>query len=341
MIRLLFFLFFVCYLFIYIPLSAQVIDPKIQEAVSKITVDGYSSHFDSTHTSPDNNRKVVSSQQQSVDHDACRNYIYRQFVRYFGEGNCYLHNFNSFSHKGLSNVIGYHAGKHDSLGVWIIGAHYDTNIISPKPFTDLTSSPGANDNESGLAAILEIGKVLSEVDAGASVILAAWDLEEIYKFGFPTGSNKWFKKFVRRLKQTDYELIGQAGVINLDDIKGYISFDMIGNPQRVDSINYGLSVCYAKTTHIPFSKIYVEIMNLYSPSVNATLFGRLTLSDHYTFASRNVPSALNLESGYWLDPYYHTPKDNNQNTDNVDFGFGTQVTRGGCAFILEQIMIID
>jgi acetylornithine deacetylase/succinyl-diaminopimelate desuccinylase-like protein len=51
----------------------------------------------------------------------------------------------------------------------LIGAHYDT----------VPGSPGADDNASGVAAMLECARILVEVGSSRKVVLAAFDAEEL------------------------------------------------------------------------------------------------------------------------------------------------------------------
>ncbi len=320
---------------------AQDVDPFIAETIQSITVESYSAHFDSLRVSEGHSRKVEAVPKQSDDHDACRDYIYRQFIKFFGDTACYLHRFDSFKHKGLTNVIGFKQGADPSLGIWIVCAHYDSNNNLSKDTVDNIPAPGANDNGTGLAAVLEIARVVSELEIAASVLFVAWDLEEIYKFGYPVGSNKWFRKYVKRFKSGDIGMVGKGGVVGLKDIRGCLNFDMFGKPQPDETDSSGLWVCYSKTQHHGFAQDYAEAINAYSPEANAVVFDRMNLSDHFTFASRSIPSVENLESAFCKDPYYHSSMDHIQNINNIDYEFSTNITKGGCAFLLENVTIIS
>lgn len=56
------------------------------------------------------------------------------------------------------NVIAYLPGREDD-SICIMGAHYDSIVSEGDPFT---LAPGANDNASGVAAVLEIARILKE-----------------------------------------------------------------------------------------------------------------------------------------------------------------------------------
>lgn len=315
---------------------AQSINPKIDSLINLITIDTYSIHFDSLRTNEFCSRKVVPFAKQSSDHNACRDYIYRQFSKNLGANNAYLHHFRSNNYFGLSNVIAFKQGTDPSAGIWVVSAHYDSNNNMELNPTSDSISPGANDNGTGVAAIIEISRILSNINTNITILFAAWDLEEVFTNGYPTGSNKWFKSHVKKRKRTSFSNKKKKVIINIKDLKGNLNFDMFGNPQLEEDGKPVLWACYAKYKHIEFAKEYANTLNQYIPEITTLVYGRLNLSDHYTFASRKIPSIENLESEYTLDPYYHTYSDNLENYNNIDFHFATNVTRGGLAFLLEQ-----
>lgn len=318
--------------------AAQPINPEIDSLINFITVESYSSHFDSLRTNEFCNRKVIADKKQSPDHDACRDYILRSFQQYFGDKNAYLHNFEAQNCKGLANVIGVKLGTDRNAGIWVISAHYDTNNNNETSTNNPIYSPGANDNGTGLAAILELARIIGKQQTKATILFAAWDFEEVFTDGYPTGSNEWFSSHVKKNKNTNWDGLASNGIINMEEFRGNINFDMFGNPQLVYEAKPVLWACYAKNSHIDFVESYAKTINRYIPEIHARTYGRLILSDHYTFASKKIPAVENLESNYITDPYYHSYSDNKTNPDNIDFEFATNVTRGGLAFLLEQFL---
>lgn len=317
--------------------TAQQKNNQIDSLIQLITEQSYRAHFDSLRTDEFCNRKVISSMIQSSDHDKCRNYIYNQFQLYLGRENVYLHKFESNDYRGLANVIGFKKGKDKNAGIWIIGAHYDSNNNKEISHASKISSPGANDNGTGLAAILELARITSKLETRASILFAAWDLEEVFTNGKATGSNTWFNKFIIREKTTNWATIAKGGIINKNDLTANLNFDMFGNPHLEKEKKPILWVCYATNNDIAFVENYVSVVNTYISEITAKSFGKLIYSDHYTFSSRKIPSVENLESDYRQDTFYHTYGDNLQNPHNINMKFATNVTRGGLAFLLENI----
>ncbi|HDQ45655.1 MAG TPA: M20/M25/M40 family metallo-hydrolase [bacterium] len=105
-----------------------------------------------------------------------------------------------FSETGR-NVLGFQAGGLYPGQVYLLSAHYDS-------MPDSAVSPGADDNASGVAAVLEAARILAGAELNFSVIYAFWDEEE---YGY-IGSRAYAVRAVSRK----------------EDIRGVINLDMIG-----------------------------------------------------------------------------------------------------------------
>jgi hypothetical protein len=68
-----------------------------------------------------------------------------------------------------TNVIGRRLGTSAPEQTVVVGAHYDA----------VEDCPGADDNASGVAATLEIARLLAEVDHERTLVIAFWDEEEL------------------------------------------------------------------------------------------------------------------------------------------------------------------
>jgi hypothetical protein len=110
-----------------------------------------------------------------------------------------------------ANIVGWLEGTDTGAGIIIIGAHYDTILrgqIDPE-----YPSPGANDNGSGVAAMLEIARILSQQPRRATILFVAFAAEEVGRQG--------------SIRFINY-LHNQAGGGRYD-IRGMFSLDIIGS----------------------------------------------------------------------------------------------------------------
>jgi Zn-dependent M28 family amino/carboxypeptidase len=103
--------------------------------------------------------------------------------------------------KTLQNVIAVQPGSTNPDAIFVIGAHYDS-----KP--DSSRAPGADDNASGVAAVIEAARILSQYETRFTIIYALWDEEEVGLLG------------------SQYH--AEIAYENQQQIQGVINLDMIG-----------------------------------------------------------------------------------------------------------------
>jgi len=121
-----------------------------------------------------------------------------------------------FRGKKWKNVIATIHGREKGDENFMVIAHYDSVSKQPE-----TSAPGADDNASGCAAVLEIGRVLREVPLAATVRLGIFSNEEQGAAG-----SKHFA--------------GKARDKNIN-LKGVINLDIIGYNDPIGSLAYKTS----------------------------------------------------------------------------------------------------
>jgi len=79
------------------------------------------------------------------------------------------------------NIVAFLSGTENGAGTIVIGAHYDSTSIDFDSGTAF--APGANDNGSGVAALIEIARILSTRPHRTSIIFVAFSAEEIQRRG--------------------------------------------------------------------------------------------------------------------------------------------------------------
>lgn len=82
----------------------------------------------------------------------------------------------SFNGNLVQNIIGRISGTDNPADVYVLAAHYDA----------VEGSPGADDNASGVAAVLEAARILSKYNFSSTIQFVAFDLEEIGLLGSRT-----------------------------------------------------------------------------------------------------------------------------------------------------------
>lgn len=205
------------------------------------------------------------------------------------------------------NIIATQTGKTNPNNIYIICAHYDT-----------VADYCADDNASGVAAVLEIARILSTQCLDNTIVYALWDEEEIGLNGSAYFANE--------------------AATNGDNILGVLNIDMMGydgnddNDFDIDVRNFANSIAMKDDI--------ISILN--NPTYGFTLNVNVvnpgtTASDHSRFWNQGFTAVLVGESWETNDetPFYHTSGDR-YNTLNFPYYhelaqliMGYMVTKGG------------
>ncbi|HXG49982.1 MAG TPA: M28 family peptidase [candidate division Zixibacteria bacterium] len=215
-----------------------------------------------------------------------------------------------FSYRGRSfrNVIGRREGRPGSPLV-IVGAHFDT----------VEGTPGADDNASGVAVLLEVARVLGREAGGPELLFCAFNLEELNMIGST--------HMARRLKR--------AGV----KVDAMISLEMVGyTDSRAGSQKYppGLSWFYPDRGDFIglvanwssaglLRKVAREMRRIRGLPVETLsvpgtggLLPAVRLSDHSPFWDLGYPALLVTDTSFYRNPHYHAASDTLETLD-LDF----------------------
>ena len=109
--------------------------------------------------------KIVSRHKNNADNNKAADYIYQKLQKYNLEVTKQV-----FSSTGY-NVYGTKLGTKFPTQKVIICAHFDSMPSGSK-------APGADDNGSGTAAVIEAARILKDVSTPFTMIFALWDEEE-------------------------------------------------------------------------------------------------------------------------------------------------------------------
>ncbi|MDR2971520.1 MAG: M28 family peptidase [Bacteroidales bacterium] len=183
------------------------------------------------------------------------------------------------------NVIAIQKGTKYPDEYIVCGAHYDT--FSWYPITP-TVAPGADDNATGTASILEMARVLSQFEFERSIIYCCFSAEEFGLWGSDA--------YATRCKQDDVNIVG---VFNID-MSGYLSS---GDPMHI-------SLIYPSPA-APLANFFLNVADIYYENIPITSYANLSGgdSDHTSFNQNGYMGIWTFED--WKDdsPYIHSPAD--------------------------------
>ena len=225
------------------------------------------------------------------------NYIHQTFSG-FGLSTDY----HTFTHNGstYSNVVGTLLGSRDPDQVYIIGAHFDSTSNNPQ-----VNAPGADDNASGVAGVLEIASVLSRFTFDSTIRFITFNLEELGLIGSQIYAADAQSRGDQIQAMINLDMIGYTGGDRNEDL------ELFGDNWLIDRIAYFAG----QYTNLPIEKHY----------------GNVGGSDHYYFHSSLYPGSSSLlavedtpgEIHGGSNPYYHKTTDR---SGNLDFNFAINTT---------------
>jgi Zn-dependent M28 family amino/carboxypeptidase len=211
----------------------------------------------------------------------------------------------------------------DSKKILLICAHYDT--VLKENFEDITSrAPGADDNASGVAAILEIARIIYNLNTKFSIEFVFFSGEEQGLWGS--------KHYADYLKNNDVDI---HLLINLDMCgeTGYLfsnnttNIDVDNGQTGVIPTNNEASQIFGLTME-QMSKIYTDLDVEFDP---------IDASDYMPFEARGYVCIGAYDgSAISSNPHYHSSTDI---PDNLNMNFLTSVTKMVLATILQEAKI--
>lgn len=212
----------------------------------------------------------------------------------------------------------------------VIGAHYDADGHSLRNWKPKgMSTPGADDNASGVAGLLELARLLSKNPQSRSIELVAYTLEEDPHFG--TQEMGSFRH-ARSLKESGRE------------VQLMLSIEMIGYfADKANSQDYpapGMSTLYGDRGNFialvgnlsNFGAIRrakalmrgVSDLPVISCNAPSNLQG-IDSSDHLNYWNEGYPALMVTDTAYYRNPHYHRTTDT---FDKLDYRRMAHVVQG-------------
>jgi Zn-dependent M28 family amino/carboxypeptidase len=225
--------------------------------------------------------------------------------------------------KSVSNLIAEKTGT--DQGIVILGAHYDT----------VPGTPGADDNASAVAGLLELARLFKETSAQKTLFFVAFVNEEPPCFGSYHMGSMVYAKHLR-----------EQGI----SVDVMISLEMIGYFRKESIQTYplpGMGFLYPKTgdfigvvgnfhshRYVSFFKkgikrhSSIDARSLTAPE----FFGGINLSDNYSFWKHGYRAVMVTDTSFFRNRNYHQEEDT---IDTLDFESMAEVVKGLYYTLLE------
>lgn len=211
------------------------------------------------------------------------------------------------------------AGRSEAEGQrFVVGAHYDT----------VRGSPGANDNATGVAAVIELARHFHGSAPGIPIDFVAFVNEEPPYF---TTDAMGSARYARRLHRRDIDV---KAMIALETI-GYYSEEPGSQqypfpinffyPSRGNFLGFVGNVWYRRTVRRAI-EVFRSDAELPSRGIAAPQFvPGVGWSDHRSFWQYGYPALMVTDTALYRYPHYHQPADRPR---EIDYENLTRAVRG-------------
>ncbi|MCL1472395.1 M28 family peptidase [Argonema antarcticum] len=230
------------------------------------------------------------------------------------------------SFQGGVNVVAQRSGRNPEAGTILLAAHYDT----------VKGSPGADDNASGVATVLEVARVLGKRQTPRTLQVAFFDLEE--------------KGLIGSLAFTN-------NAANLTDLQGAIVLDMVGfacHTPGCQRYPQGLPITppsdkgdflavLGDAEHLPLLNSFRQsnqpelppVLMLPIPLKGLGMLDVLR-SDHAPFWYRGIGAVFVTDTANFRSPHYHRSSDTLETIDRKFFLGSATIVANATATLLES-----
>jgi len=271
--------------------SRFAVDPTILDIVNQISKQNLTDYIQNLQ---DFQTRFASTSNCELAGD----YIYDFFIQSGIEAE--YDSFSFASSYSSNNIVGTLEGQVNPSQIVVICAHYDS--ISDQP---QTLAPGADDNASGTAAVMEAARIFANQFFDFTVKFICFSAEEWGLYGS--------EHYAFEARQRGEDIIA---VINLDMIAYTDSIpedlDIISNPASEWLADRIISSSIAYTT--------LDISKIVNPA--------FVWSDHSPFWDRGYSAILGIEDIIISNPYYHSTNDT---IDTLNLDFATEVVKASLA----------
>jgi hypothetical protein len=227
----------------------------------------------------------------------------------------------------VGNII---AGNEDPGGYYILGAHFDT----------VAGTPGADDNASGVAVLLEVARLARRLPPPLPWVFIGFTCEEPPAFSTQAMGSR---VYATRARQRHAKLLGMLCL----EMVGYYSqtphsqslplpLKLMGYPTTGNFI--GL---VSDRNSRPLMDRLAAAIKMAGPLPAVTLsvpfeghiLPEVRLSDHASFWDAGYPAVMLTDTAFMRNPNYHGPGDV---MDHLDLPAMTELTLGLVKFIEQQ-----
>jgi len=243
-------------------------------------------------------------------------YIFQKMTEYGAEPI-----FQNYKCKGkqINNIIAEKKGERFPDEIIVVGGHYDT----------VMDSPGADDNATAIAALIELIRLLKDFRNQRTIRFVAFTLEEPPHFGTGKMGSHVYAKSCYKKKEN---IIGMIAL----EMLGYFTDEPMSQqypfpemrmvyPERGNFIAVvGNKQSEELTNKFANSLKETSLIKTETLIADASIPG-VDLSDHASFWRYHYPALMITDTAFYRNPHYHTTEDK---IDYLNFKIFTKLVYG-------------
>jgi len=236
-----------------------------------------------------------------------------------------------FSFRGRThhNVVGGVPGGDARRPRLLIGAHFDSTA----------HTPGADDNASGVAALLECARLIASREPRAGVEFVGFDLEELQTV---TGRYRVGSHALAQEKRARHEALAGALILEMvgyrdarpgtQIVPPFLGIDVprtgdflaaVGDARSRDLLEAFVTAARAAAPDLPLVP--------YATRLRGWLLPLTRLSDNASFWDAHYPSLMLTDTAFLRNPHYHRATDTSATLDYTFMAMVTEATAGALA----------
>ena len=226
--------------------------------------------------------------------------------------------------KWYKNVVAEKKGESYPDQVFILGAHYDT----------VPGSPGADDNASAIAVLLEVARNIQTLKMNSTVKLIAFSIEEYEQGGSAHYAEKARRSGEKIIGMVCLEMVGFTGAKQ--------SYPSYWNPKQYPNVGDFIGIVGNERSKSLLERVY-QSFKTHVPELpteyllvqrNGEEMEKGRLSDHSSFWDQGFPALMVTDTAFLRNPNYHLPSDT---METLDFEFMRKVVRGILYSVVELV----
>ena len=240
------------------------------------------------------------------------------------------------SGREFGNVIATRPGLSRPEQRVVVLAHFDT----------VADSPGADDNASGVALLLELAGILQQFRFERTIHLIGVNLEENRNEGEPGSGTRGSRALARYARESGWEIEGvvvlesvafardsesqtaPAGIpVPVPKMADFIA--VVGNEQSLDLVRGFVGAIERYRIDLPYFAMVVP--------GNGEALPDSRRSDHAPFWDQGYKAVMITDTTNFRSPHYHGPGDT---LETLDLVFAAQVCRATAGLVVEMAQLV-